>query len=89
MQENAAEIKEKLHSIYPEIKQFGLNLEVEFDKETQTWLATFQKGDHQLSTHMERTDVESCLSGKECYHLGIQLGRFIRHYCEGGDQCRL
>lgn len=79
----------KLKAIYPEIDQFGLNLLLEFDEQTNSWIATFQTAEHTLSTHLEEADVESCLLGKECVHLGVQLGRFIRNFCSGGGACTL
>jgi hypothetical protein len=89
MQPEAKNIQEKLQHIYPEINRYGLSLEVHFDQDKEAWSAVFKKQDHTLSTHLEPQDVESCLQGKECYHLGIQLGQFIRNYCEGGEECRL
>jgi hypothetical protein len=89
MEVKAQDIKEKLLHIYPEIADYGLSLELAFDEQQKAWLATFSKDEHQLSTHLQEQDVESCLQGRECYHLGIQLGQFIRNYCAGGDSCRL
>jgi hypothetical protein len=89
MTEKAEQIKSKILQVYPEIGQFGLGLEISYDDRTNAWVATVTKGAEQLSTHLEEEDVESCLQGKECYHFGMQLGRFIRYYCEGGEACRL
>ena len=89
MSTNATQIKEKLEQIYPEINKFELALDVSFDQDKNAWVANFKKGEHNLTTHLEPQDVDSCLEGKECYHLGIQLGQFIRNYCEGGEECRL
>ncbi|MFO8031014.1 MAG: hypothetical protein R6U22_00560 [Desulfohalobiaceae bacterium] len=89
MEVKAQDIKEKLLQIYPEIEDYGLSLTLSFDEQQKAWLATFSKEGHELSTHLEEQDVESCLQGNECYHLGIQLGQFIRNYCAGGENCRL
>ncbi|MFP4391633.1 MAG: hypothetical protein ACOC43_12130 [Desulfohalobiaceae bacterium] len=89
MEVKAQDIKEKLFQIYPEIEDYGLSLSLNFDEQQKAWLAKFSKGAHELSTHLEEQDVESCLQGRECYHLGIQLGQFIRNYCAGGENCRL
>jgi hypothetical protein len=83
------DLKAKLHQIYPEIEQFGLSMDLSFDQDQNAWMATFTTGEHTLSTHLEKQDVEACIRGQECYHLGIQLGRFIRNYCQGGESCRL
>ncbi len=89
MTTNASDVQKKLHQIYPEIEQYGLDLSLAFDDQQNAWLATLKKGKHELSTHLEEKDVQNCLQGKECYHLGIQLGQFIRNYCAGGENCRL
>ncbi len=83
------DLRSRILELYPEFNQFGLSLDLAYDEEKKAWLATVTKGEHQLSTHLEEQDVESCLQGGECYHFGTQLGRFIRYYCEGGSGCRL
>ena len=89
MEVSSEELRSRILSIYPEIERFGLGLDLDYDKSQEAWIATVSKGEHRLSTHLEAQDVESCLQGRECYHLGAQLGRFIRYYCEGGSECRL
>ena len=83
------DLRSRILELYPEFGQFQLSLDLSYDEDQQSWIATVTKGEHQLSTHLEEQDVESCLQGRECYHFGIQLGRFIRNYCEGGSSCRL
>lgn len=83
------DLKNRILNLYPEFGQFGLHFDLYFDEDKKAWIATVDKGEHRLSTHLEEQDVESCLQGRECYHFGVQLGRFIRNYCEGGSECRL
>lgn len=83
------DLRSRILDLYPEFGKFGLDLDLSFDQEKQAWIATVTKGEHHLSTHLEEEDVENCLQGRECYHFGMQLGRFIRNYCEGGSSCRL
>lgn len=89
MQVNADELKQKILALFPEIEQYGLDMTLEFDPEQDAWLLTVSKGQDTLSTHLEEQDVEACLTGKECYHVAVQLGRFIRNYCAGGEACTL
>ncbi len=83
----AEELKSKIMKLYPEIDKNDINLSLYFDQTQDAWMATFQKNEHKLTTHLEEEDVEHCLQGQECYHLGIQLGQFIRNYCEGHKEC--
>ncbi len=89
MATQASDIKNKFQEIYPEIEQYGVGLQIEYNSEKKAWEATFEKNGNKLSTHLEDTDVHNCLLGKKCYNFGIQLGQFIRNYCEGGEACKL
>ena len=89
MQVNAEELKQKVLSLFPEIEQYSLNMDLKYDADQEAWLLTVSKGQETLATHLEEQDVEACISGKECYHVAVQLGRFIRNYCEGGEACTL
>lgn len=84
-----AELKSKITELFPEIDKYGIELDVEMDKSKNAWLAKFKKGEHDLFTHMDEKDVEDCMAGVKCYRVGIQLGQFIRNYCEDGETCRL
>jgi hypothetical protein len=83
------ELKAKIKDLFPEIKQYGLEFDLEKDESKQAWLAKFKKGEHELATHLDEKDVEECQAGVKCFNLGIQLGQFIRNYCEDGESCRL
>ncbi len=83
------DLKSKIIQLFPEIDQYGLELDVERDESQDAWLARVKKNENELATHLDEKDVEECLAGVKCYNLGIQLGQFIRHYCEGGESCTL
>lgn len=89
MQIKAEDLKAKVLALFPEIEQYGLDTDLQFDSEQDAWLLTVKKGKDVLSTHLEEQDVESCMAGKECLHVAVQLGRFIRNYCAGGEACTL
>ncbi len=89
MTPNKDDLKAKIISLFPEIKKYGLEFDLEMDKANNAWLARFKKNEHELATHLEEKDIEECLSGIKCFNLGIQLGQFIRNYCEDGKDCKL
>lgn len=84
----AEELKTRITSMYPEIGKYGLVLEVTRDQENNAWLVSFSKGKDQGRTHLELADAEGCMAGQECVHLGVQIGQFVKNYCEGGCSCR-
>jgi len=81
------ELAGKIREMYPEIDKWSIGLDLKFDRETDAWLITFTKGEHALTTHLDRQDAENCLKGVECVHFGVQVGRFVKNYCEGGESC--
>jgi hypothetical protein len=89
MHVNDQDLRQKVLALFPEIEKYELNMDLRFDQEQDSWLLTVQKGQQTLSTHLEEPDVDACMNGKECYHVAVQLGRFIRNYCEGGEACTL
>lgn len=50
------ELKSKIKDLFPEIEKYGLEFDLEMDKETDAWLARFKKGEHELATHLEEQD---------------------------------
>jgi len=47
----------------------------------------FTHDEHSLETHLDKKDVEDCLAGKKCIHMGVQIGRFVESYCLKDDVC--
>ncbi len=89
MELSKQELMEKLKSTFPEFDKFGLQVDVSYDSDKKAWMAEVVKGDHVLQTHLEEKDVQECVQGEKCYNFGIQLGQFIRNYCEAGNECKL
>ena len=81
------QLDKKIREIYPEIDKWGIKLDFEFDDETDAWLVKFTKGSDTLTTHLQRDDAEKCINGEQCVYFGVQVGRFVKNYCEGGDAC--
>lgn len=72
------ELKEKLHDLYPEIKQFGLSLNIIFDKQKDAWIVTFEKEGHQRHAFLDRNDADACMAGTSCIYLGVLIGQYIK-----------
>jgi hypothetical protein len=72
---NREELCDKIRSIYPEIGECGMNVEVQWDGETKAWVVDLSVGDHELQTYLEPDDVEACMAGKQCVNLGVQIAQ--------------
>ncbi len=81
------DIAAKITELYPEIRQHDIGISVEEDPATGEWCVVMTHGKHSLSTHVTKQDADDCLSGKQCYELGVQIGRFVESYCLGQGEC--
>ena len=66
---------EKIRSIYPEIGECGIDVDVEWNEEKKTWIVDLKKDKHELTTHLEPKDADDCVDGKKCVSLGIQISQ--------------
>ncbi|HUO77684.1 MAG TPA: hypothetical protein VMU21_08925 [Thermodesulfovibrionales bacterium] len=73
-------LKDKIEAMYPEIEKHGITVGLDFNKEKNTYIVTFRKGVHELTTHLEKKDADECMDGIKCVHLGIQIGQFVKNF---------
>jgi hypothetical protein len=71
------ELCDKIRSIYPEIGECGIDVDVDYDQSKKSWVVDLKKGEHQLQTHLEPTDAKDCLEGKQCMSLGVQITQLV------------
>lgn len=69
------ELCTKIETIYPEIGQCGIDLDVEWEEQKGVWVVDLKSGDRELTTHLENTDAEACMQGKQCVALGLQIAQ--------------
>ncbi|MFH2043686.1 MAG: hypothetical protein ABIK92_00900 [Pseudomonadota bacterium] len=72
---NKKELCEKIKSIYPDIGACGIDVKVDYDKAKKAWIVDLKKGEHELKTHLEPEDADTCMAGKQCIGLGIQIAQ--------------
>jgi len=73
-------LEAKLREMYPDIDKHGFDLGLQFDEGKNAWIVHLSKGDHELSTHLEKADAEKCLEGVQCVYLGVQIGQFVKNF---------
>lgn len=77
-----AELAEKIREMYPEIKDHGFTMNVDFNDTKQAYIITFRRGSEVLTTHLEKKDADECMNNIKCVYLGIQVAQFIRNFDE-------
>jgi len=80
MKHKVEEIKAKVREMYPDIDRHGVAAMVTFDKGKKTYVLELKKGPHHLSTYIDKADADKCMEGKECIHLGVQIGQFLENF---------
>jgi hypothetical protein len=69
------ELCEKIITIYPDIGQCGIEVQVEYDEKQKLWVVELKKNGHELKTYLEDGDAEKCLEGIQCVSLGIEIAQ--------------
>jgi hypothetical protein len=75
-------LAEKLTEMYPEIRKHDLALSLDFSDEKNAWVIGLKKGEHELTTHLEKKDADECMNGIKCIYLGVQIGQFVLNFEE-------
>jgi steroid delta-isomerase-like uncharacterized protein len=71
------ELCDRIRSLYPEIGQCGIEVNVEFDEGKKIWAVDLKKDPHHLKTYLEPVDANTCMEGKQCVNLGIQIAQLV------------
>ena len=69
------ELCEKIKSIYPDIGECGIDVDVEYSEEKKAWVVDLKKDNHELKTHLEIQEADECMDGKQCVSLGLQIAQ--------------
>ena len=87
MEIKPSELLAKIGEIHPELEGSGVQVTCYFEEKSGAWVVGLPYGEHSLETRLETADVEDCLAGRQCVHLGAQVGRFVQNYCLRDDIC--
>ena len=79
---NNKELCEKITSLYPDIGECGIDIDVDFDQTKNTWVVHLKKGEHSLNHFLEILDADRCMDGKQCVALGLEIAQ-LRKNIEG------
>ena len=72
---NKEELCQKIIALYPDIGQCGIDVNVEFDKDQNSWVVDLKKDKIELKTFLEEGDAEKCMIGEQCVSLGIEIAQ--------------
>lgn len=69
------ELCQKIIELYPDIGECGIDVNVEFDEDQDTWVVDLKKNKFELKTFLEEGDAEKCMLGEQCVSLGIEIAQ--------------
>jgi hypothetical protein len=69
------ELCEKIRELYPDIGECGIDVDVEYDEAQKAWVVDLRRGEQKLKTYLEHSDADSCMLGKKCVGLGIEIAQ--------------
>lgn len=73
-------LKAKILDFYPEIEKHQLQTSLTFDKDKNAYVIKLQKGEHVLTTFLDKPDADACLEGKKCVYLGLHIAEFVKNF---------
>jgi hypothetical protein len=77
-----AGLKTKILEMYPEIEKLGVVSSLTLDNEKKAYVLKLKKGQHELSTYIDKVDATRCLDGHVCVALGVQVRQFLDNFKE-------
>jgi len=70
---NKDQLCKKIKSVYPDIGECGIDINVEYSKDDNAWIVHLKKENLKLKTYLEPEDANICMDGKQCVGLGLQI----------------
>ena len=70
-----AELCEKIRSIYPDIGQCGIDIDVDYDDAQESIVVYLRKDNKRIKHYLPNEDAEACLSGRQCVALGVEIAQ--------------
>ncbi len=72
------DLEAKLLGLYPEIKEYGLSMGLDFDEEKNAWIVSFEKENHKRHAILDKKDADACIDGNACIYLGMLITQYVK-----------
>ena len=73
------ELHDKIISLYPDIKAHDIDVTVNYDKEKASWVVDLKKDNHDLKHYLDVPDADTCMEGKQCISLGLEIAQLKKN----------
>jgi hypothetical protein len=75
-------LEDKVLEMYPEIRRYGISVNLSFDEGKNAYIVKFARDNKELTTHLEKKDADDCMNNIKCVYLGVQVAQFIKNFEE-------
>lgn len=69
----------KITEVFPDIGACGIDVKVEYDTANKAWVVDLKKGNHELKTFLDEPEADTCMGGRQCVSLGIQIAQLRKN----------
>ena len=76
---NKEQLCKKITEIYPEIGECGIDVDVNFDADKNTWVVNLKKDSHSLKHYLDLPEADSCMEGDKCVPLGLEIAQLKKN----------
>jgi hypothetical protein len=73
------ELCDKIKTLYPDIGECGIDLDVDFDDQENAWVVVLKKDNHELKHFLEVPDADACMEGRQCVALGLEIAQLAKN----------
>jgi hypothetical protein len=73
------ELCKKITELYPDIGKCGIDIIVEYDPKKDVWVVDLKKGKVELKHYLEIPDADTCMEGKQCVSLGLEIDQLKKN----------
>jgi hypothetical protein len=76
---NQKELCDKIKALYPDLGECGIDVQVHYDGTKEAWVVDLKKNQHELKTYLEPGDADTCMAGKQCVSLTLQISQLVNN----------
>lgn len=69
------ELCNKIKSIYPDIGECGIDVDVDWDDAQNSYVVDLKKDNQELKHYLSEEDANLCMDGKQCISLGLEISQ--------------
>ena len=71
------ELCDRIRALYPDLGACGIDVLVNYDGSKNVYVVDLKKDQHELKTYLDPADADTCMGGKQCVNLTLQISQLV------------